>query len=518
MSVRSRGIALAAALAALAFAAPAAQANVGGFAGGDGTQTAGGCSSVLDWSCLSPSQMSTTIDPAAPNDNIFVGSNKENDIDNWTLGLGTVSPQKADVQGVWSYSFTDPSRSHNYLALAFKRLAGMGDSYVALELNQKNTKYVNTAGSSITCRTDGDVVITFQISPSTTTPVNIYKWSSSGAPCAAGAGGSFSSAVPMSSGAELALNGSAVTNYLSTNVFGTSFPADTFGEAAVDLTALANAVSPGAACEFFNHMQVTTRNSTTASFSSDMADYVDGGAIAARACGTPLGSGNGGGSTCTPTASVAITSPIDGYVDPTNSVTLTGTSDQSEVQLLDGNVSVVNVPVTSNSWTVTLSNVADGSHSYSAIAADANSCTTASNVVGVTVQTSTGSGGGSTATGGSTSASSITTSSTSTGTGSTKGKSKPKYRGAVCSSKRKFLIRIRTHRLRLVSATVKVNGKLVKTLHGKRITAPIDLRGLPRGGFTITIRARASNGRILIGKRAYHTCTPRKSKKTIPVL
>jgi hypothetical protein len=108
---------------------------------------------------------------------------------------------------------------------------------------------------------------------------------------------------------------------------------------------------------------------------------------------------------------------------------------------------------------------------------------------------------------------------TSPGAGGTKGAGKSKkHKLAVCSSKRKFIIRIRTHHAHLVSATITVNGKLVKTLHGKRITAPIDLRGLPRGGFTVRIRARAADGRVFTGKRAYHTCTPRKSKRTIPVL
>jgi hypothetical protein len=186
MSVKSRGIALTAALAALAFAAPAAQANVGGFEGGDGTETAGNCSPVLDWSCLAPSQYVATIDPAAPADDVF-NSSHEGDIDQWQIGPGTVGTAKADVQAVWSYSSTNATHDTNYLDLAFKRAAGSGDSYVAFELNQSGAKYVNHVGSWITCRTNGDAIISFEISPSSTPVVNVYKWTwTSGTPCTAG--------------------------------------------------------------------------------------------------------------------------------------------------------------------------------------------------------------------------------------------------------------------------------------------------------------------------------------------
>src|SRR3712207_6847927 len=61
---------------------------------------------------------------------------------------------------------------------------------------------------------------------------------------------------------------------------------------------------------------------------------------------------------------------------------------------------------------------------------------------------------------------------------------------------RKFRIRVRQPRgTRIVSARVLVAGKLVKTLRGKRITAPVDLRGLPKGRFKVKITARLSDGR-----------------------
>jgi hypothetical protein len=78
----------------------------------------------------------------------------------------------------------------------------------------------------------------------------------------------------------------------------------------------------------------------------------------------------------------------------------------------------------------------------------------------------------------------------------------------ACLSKRSFTIRIRKlPGVTWVSAVVKVRGKRVKTIKRSRITAPVNLRGLPKGRFTVAITAKAADGRIASGKRTYHTCT-----------
>ena len=58
-----------------------------------------------------------------------------------------------------------------------------------------------------------------------------------------------------------------------------------------------------------------------------------------------------------------------------------------------------------------------------------------------------------------------------------------------------------------VKATVKVNGKQVKVVKGTRISAAVNLRGLPKGRFTVSITATANDGRTVTGTRAYKTCT-----------
>jgi uncharacterized delta-60 repeat protein len=83
-----------------------------------------------------------------------------------------------------------------------------------------------------------------------------------------------------------------------------------------------------------------------------------------------------------------------------------------------------------------------------------------------------------------------------------------------CVSKRSFKIQIREPKgVKLVSASVTVNNKRVKTLKGKRITAGVDLRGLPKGRFTVGVSARTSDGQTVKQTRKYRTCAASSKKK-----
>jgi hypothetical protein len=79
-----------------------------------------------------------------------------------------------------------------------------------------------------------------------------------------------------------------------------------------------------------------------------------------------------------------------------------------------------------------------------------------------------------------------------------------------CVSRRHFRIRIRKlPGVTFVSAVVKVNGKRVKTVNRARITAPVDLTGLPKGRFVVSITATTSDKRLVTGTRTYRTCAPK---------
>ena len=58
-----------------------------------------------------------------------------------------------------------------------------------------------------------------------------------------------------------------------------------------------------------------------------------------------------------------------------------------------------------------------------------------------------------------------------------------------------------------------VNNKRVKSLTGKKVTAPVDLRGLPKGQFTVKITVTTTSGKTLTQTRKYKTCAPKAKKK-----
>ncbi len=80
-----------------------------------------------------------------------------------------------------------------------------------------------------------------------------------------------------------------------------------------------------------------------------------------------------------------------------------------------------------------------------------------------------------------------------------------------CVSRRHFRIRVRRQRagVTLISAAVAVNGRRVAVRRGARLTAAVDLRGLPRGRFTVRISAITTDGRAITGARRYRTCAPK---------
>jgi hypothetical protein len=80
-----------------------------------------------------------------------------------------------------------------------------------------------------------------------------------------------------------------------------------------------------------------------------------------------------------------------------------------------------------------------------------------------------------------------------------------------CRSRRNFRIRLREPKADpLVRATVNVNGKRVRVLIGARLTAPVDLRNLPKGRYTVKIVATTASGDVIQGTRKYRTCARKR--------
>jgi len=78
-----------------------------------------------------------------------------------------------------------------------------------------------------------------------------------------------------------------------------------------------------------------------------------------------------------------------------------------------------------------------------------------------------------------------------------------------CLSVRRFKIRLRVPRGEVVrQAIVKVGGKRVEVRRGKRLTAIVDLRNLPKKRYRVEITLKLERGKPVSGVRRYWTCTP----------
>jgi hypothetical protein len=81
----------------------------------------------------------------------------------------------------------------------------------------------------------------------------------------------------------------------------------------------------------------------------------------------------------------------------------------------------------------------------------------------------------------------------------------------TCVSRRAFRIRLRQPRHgRLLRARVDVDGKRVRIVRGRRLTAPVDLRGLPAGTYIVRVVATTTTGRSVVRTRRYRTCVARR--------
>jgi hypothetical protein len=87
-----------------------------------------------------------------------------------------------------------------------------------------------------------------------------------------------------------------------------------------------------------------------------------------------------------------------------------------------------------------------------------------------------------------------------------------------CLSARLFQIHLldpKNDPLKKVSITIKGYKKKIATARkGKYIVATINLKGLPKGAFTVKIKATTVLGHTLSASRTYHTCKKKTKKKS----
>jgi uncharacterized repeat protein (TIGR01451 family) len=83
-----------------------------------------------------------------------------------------------------------------------------------------------------------------------------------------------------------------------------------------------------------------------------------------------------------------------------------------------------------------------------------------------------------------------------------------------CVSRRHFRIHLR--RLAsdpVVRATIGIKGQTARIVTGRALGLPIDLRGLPKGRFTVVVTVTTKTGQRMVGRRRYRTCVPRRTQR-----
>ncbi|MEO7819506.1 MAG: prealbumin-like fold domain-containing protein, partial [Actinomycetota bacterium] len=114
-----------------------------------------------DWASVT----TTRIDDKGgdPTDQVFTDGSKENEPDTWAYTTTNLASYPAKTDITRGYFASEVTPSNAYLWLGFERFAseGQGSASMNFELNQKTSKIVNSKGTSIPERTNGDLLVLY---------------------------------------------------------------------------------------------------------------------------------------------------------------------------------------------------------------------------------------------------------------------------------------------------------------------------------------------------------------------
>jgi hypothetical protein len=266
---RRTRVLLAVAVAALIMAAaPSAIANLSGstFEGNDGNlvvNTAGN----TDW-VTAPNRVRGDDLASGGTDNSFGQGTKEDD-PNVSVVTGSIPPQKSDLTRF--YVGSEFVSSANYLYLAWERTNVLGSANMDFEINKLTQPNLTTTGPKTLARSAGDLLVTFDFGGSGSPVLGLLRWVTSGptSQCfAANALPCWGNRVNLSAAGDAEGSVNAVT--VTDSIAGVSLPANTFGEASINLTAAG--VFPAGTCTAFGSAFLKSRSS--ASFPAEVKDFV----------------------------------------------------------------------------------------------------------------------------------------------------------------------------------------------------------------------------------------------------
>ncbi len=259
------------------------------FQGGDGDQDAENL--LRDWQSLvgQPGLVSTN-DPNALDSTFGTGSH-ENDPEHWDILLDPdgVTPGKANFFNSWSYV---DQQGDTFLYLAFNREVSGGNVFLAFELNQDTRSWINASGDAIQCRTEGDIIVSYEIQNDDNIDVIIQQWVSDSEVTAADVAAGYTNGLGCSKTGHFlefdltaaqvqgAINtGRTITNYLP------GAPAtlgeELFGEAALNLTAIFEDLLDNPC---FSFGQISLHGRSSESDSASMQDLVGPVPLLVRNC------------------------------------------------------------------------------------------------------------------------------------------------------------------------------------------------------------------------------------------
>src|SRR6266496_3297163 len=271
----------AAAVMVLAMAGPAGADLAGSTFEGNAGNLVVNTPGNTDW-VNAPNRVTGVEQFQGTQDNSFGQGSKEDD-PIVTVVTGSIPPQKSDLTRF--YVASEFASNSNFLYLAWERTNVLGSANMDFELNQQAQPDLTTEGTKTLVRTASDILITFDFGGSGSPVLGLLKWVTSGATSQCFASNSlpcWGNRVDLTAAgfAEGAVNSTTVTDSIASPPV--SLPANTFGEAAVNLTRAG--VFPSGTCEAFGSAFLKSRSSS--SFPAEVKDFVAPQPVNISNCGT----------------------------------------------------------------------------------------------------------------------------------------------------------------------------------------------------------------------------------------
>lgn len=283
-----RSTALVAAIATVAFAAPALAVTLtpthdplpgSTFQGGDGTQVAGR-PGVTDWADRYAQGLVLHAPDPNADDDAFGGGSKDGSPGDWSFKVahGGVSPGGTNILD--GYASIDQVNGTSFLYLGGTRYSDTGTSYLSFELN-RDSRLWNNGKALIPCRRAGDLAITY-LPQGSGQQVTVQRWVTSTADTTTGCArtGTLTD-VDLRANVEVqgAFNSSPIASPMPGQA---AVPLATriFGETALNLTSLLSTL--GGSCRAFTSFWAYSHSSSSAT--SNMSDIVWPRPLDVRTC------------------------------------------------------------------------------------------------------------------------------------------------------------------------------------------------------------------------------------------